>query len=847
MAIPQSKNSNGKNQANSNARFRQRKISVKQPLTIYKQKDLPATDLANELEPSQVHHLNNSGNQQRDLHSFETGVDKSEEDEVHLQQVINAAQKALLNSKDDKKDVYIPTPDASRLWSEASKFYYDHDFVEPEAYIKYSAQVEDTVGVEYNIDEVDEEFLTKTLNVKYPTKKNEPKCSESEFEIILDRLERIIEEKQPFLSMDPTNILSYKELSTYILEEVKSSSKNNPYVQSGANLKYISSTTLKERLSKELSFEPFTTFFDKYPFNDNDNKKSPRSISKLLDLFGEPVYNHWKERKIERKGKSVFPTLKFEDPNANEKDNDNDPYICFRRREFRQARKTRRADNLGIEKIRLLQKSLHRARDIMFNVSQREIMKLQQYQSEYKVFKLRCEAKTLKRNQNVLGDDHLFYPHKKKKIIRIKEEEEEREREEKEKEKIRRERKYKEAKDLQRLSNQTSQNIQTDNGSSSTQPYIKLPQSKIPDMDLVTVSLVLKEKQDTIRRAVLEKLRKRKELDKNFVNLTDDPYQPYFDISTNYKIQDNDLRHIPYSSISSSSLHQMNTSNILNETLKNYLEDGKKPLPGVRTFNGKSGELIPSSPFPHLNTLLNDHILKDVSSQGGYIEEFLKNIESDNYNVYVNGFENKVKKNDDINETNISDPLFRIRRRVGRFNRNFIDRRIKNNNEEFNKFIDEEKKEIEKENHDVYHNESDSLKRLKSNWKFDNESDEYNNHINSPFSMDPSRLNSISDETQSIRFGSMLLSKSYELLRESVHQRQQAYIQQARMRALQQQQQQQLRNKNAQSSQSQSQSSQSSSQPSTSSSQIKNPSSQKLPSRSMGNAISSGSGGNKST
>lgn len=836
MAIPQLKNSNGKNQANSNARFRQRKISVKQPLTIYKQKDLPANDLTNELEPSQVHHLNNNGNQQRDLHSFETGVDKSEEDEVHLQQVINAAQKALLNSKDDKKDdkkdVYIPTPDASRLWTEASKFYYDHDFIEPEAYIKYSAQVEDTIGVEYNIDETDEEFLNKVLNAKYPTKKNEAKCSELEFEIILDRLERIIEEKQPFLSMDPTNILSYKELSSYILEEVKSSNKNNPYIQSGTNLKYISSTTLKERLSKELNFEPFTTFFDKYPFNNDNDKKSPRSISKLLELFGEPIYNHWKERKIERKGKSVFPTLKFEDPNANEKDNDNDPYICFRRREFRQARKTRRADNLGIEKIRLLQKSLHRARDIMFNVSQREIMKLQQYQSEFKVFKLRCEAKTLKRNQNVLGDDHLFYPHKKKKIIRIKEEEEEREREEKEKEKIRRERKYKEAKDLQRLSSQTSQNIQTDNGSSSTQPYIKLPQSKIPDMDLVTVSLVLKEKQDTIRRAVLEKLRKRKELDKNFINLTDDPYQPYFDISTNYKLQNNELRHIPYSSISSSSLHQMNTSNILNETLKNYLEDGKKPLPGVRTFNGKNGELIPSSPFPHLNTLLNDHISKDIS-QGGYIEEFLKNIESDNYNVYVNGFENKVKKDDDINETNISDPLFRIRRRVGRLNRNFIDRRIKNN-ESFKNFMDEEKKEIEKENQQVYENQSDSLKRLKSNWKFDNETNEYDNSITSPFSMDPSRLNSISDETQSIRFGSMLLSKSYELLRESVHQRQQAYIQQARMRALQQQQQQQLRNKNAQSSLT---SSSSSTQPSSSSSS-------KLP-RSL--PISSGSGGNKST
>ena len=80
-----------------------------------------------------------------------------------------------------------------------------------------------------------------------------------------------------------------------------------------------------------------------------------RPIPKLFELFGRPVYDHWKERKIERKGKTIQPTLKFEDPNSNEKENDNDPYICFRRREFRQARKTRRADTIGAERIRLMQ------------------------------------------------------------------------------------------------------------------------------------------------------------------------------------------------------------------------------------------------------------------------------------------------------------------------------------------------------------------------------------------------------------------------------------------------------------------------------------------------------------
>ena len=127
--------------------------------------------------------------------------------------------------------------------------------------------------------------------------------------------------------------------------------------------------------------------------------------------------------KIERKGKTIQPTLKFEDPNSNEKENDNDPYICFRRREFRQARKTRRADTIGAERIRLMQKSLHRARDLIMSVSEREILKLDNFQAEHELFKARCATKACKRELNIKGDEYLFFPHKKKKIVRTEDEE----------------------------------------------------------------------------------------------------------------------------------------------------------------------------------------------------------------------------------------------------------------------------------------------------------------------------------------------------------------------------------------------------------------------------------------
>lgn len=800
------------------ARFRQRKISVKVALPIYNQKDLTGGEA--ELEPSQLHHLNAGSSQQpRDMHSIETGVDKNEEDEVHLQQVINAAQRVLLGSLKDEKDksnssVYIPTPDASKLWKEASKYYNDNTFVEPESYIKFSATVEDTLGVEYNMDEEDDEFFKNVLLKEYPkpSKKTDKKkdssaddtrpCSEIELEIVLDKFEKTIEEKQPFLSMDPSNILPYSELTSYILEDFNSKgNKEYPYLQPGPSLNYMSTSTLRENLSKELNYEPFITLFDKNP-RDTSSTLQTRSIPVLMQLFGLPIYEHWKKRKLERKGKQVTPQLKFEDPNANEKDNDNDPYICFRRREFRQARKTRRADNLGAERIRLLQKSLRKARELVFSVCKRELLKLELWNSESEVFKSRCETKNVKRIAGVKGDDHLFYPHKRRKLPKIETEEDDLEAPAS---KVRKERKktaeLEASASLSTKDKQVTGQVQPE--ASTNQPYVKLPPSKIPDLDLVTVNLVLKEKNETIKRAVLEKLRKRKEHDRGYVNITYDPYQPYFNLTTNGLNPHLELSHVPYSSIAASNYHQVNTTNVISDSLKKLLEDAKKPLPGMKTFRGSNGELVPSKPFPHLQTLLDDHINSKNNSEG-YIAHILNSIQNNDFSSYTEGY--RKKDAEDEENAKCSAPIFRMRRRQGRANQQFIDRRglMRRPDAEIDSWLNESDLTNETSDEDMmdadgaksleteaspvlnaYDSKADAIKRLDSRWQFDNDYTEADKGIRVPFSLDPSRLNCISDDTQSIRFGSMLLSKSYDLLRESAHQRQ-LLMQQARMRALQQ-------------------------------------------------------------
>lgn len=787
--------------------MRQRKISVKAPLPIYNQNEFAGNDL--EVEPLLLSHLG-SNQQARDSPAVETGVDKNEEDEVHLRQVINAAQQALQGSDKDKSNaassVYIPTPDASRLWPIAHKYYNDSVFVEPDSYIKFSATVEDTLGIEYNMDEVDEEFFKNTLVKEYPkeSKSNtnggdasattngaasddSRPCSELEFEAICDKFEKTIEAKQPFLSMDPSTILSYKELHHIILQELNSASTADPYAQSGADPKYISTSSLKEKLSKELNFKPFVTTFDK----EQESTNNIRSISKLLELFGEPVYNHWKARKIERKGISIAPSLKFEDPSATEKDNDNDPYICFRRREFRQARKTRRADNLGAERIRSLHRSLKRARELVLNVCQRELLKLQSWESEQHIFKLRSEAKSVKRLVGIKGDDHLFYPHKRKKIVVVEpvdDGETDSYRVKREKKRPQEPSSYIPAQSKEPRLFATP--LQPE--ASSTQPYVKLPPSKIPDLDLVSVSSILQEKNEALKRAVAEKLRKRKELDRGWVNISYDPHQPFFTFATNTSNKDIELSHIPYSSVAANFLHQFNTSNVISDQLKRALEDTKRPLPGTKTFSGSNGEMVNSKPFPQLQTLLSKHLNNRENGSQGYIAQLLANIENHDFSSYTNGF-GDVKDSSDTEE--VSGPMFRLRKRGGRANQVFVDRRglFQRPTKEIDEWLStppdlednkpDETDEAKPLNKDAYLNKKDAVSRLDSQWRFSDDFPEYDAGIMQPFSLEPSRLNYISDDTQSIRFGSMLLSKSYDLLRESAHSRLSAI--QARMRAYQ--------------------------------------------------------------
>lgn len=743
------------------ARFRQRKILVRQPLAIYKQKELLVQN-DSELEHSHINHLLLGATLEKNRETIETGVDKNEEDEVHLQQVIHAAQRALLlNSQENT--VYIPTPDALKIWPEASKYYSDQHYVEPEAYVKYSATVEDTVGLMYCMDEEDETFL----KLLAPPKRGVAACTELEFETVCDHLERAIEQKQPFLSMDPLNILLYDELKLAILNQ-----------QELGNI--------KDKLAKELKYHPFITIFDKHHENPEAMER-PRAIGELLKLYGPQIYEFWKQRKIKRGGKLIHPKLKFEDPHAPERDNDNDPYVCFRRREFRQARKTRRADTLGAERLRHMQRLLQTARELVLSVAKRELLKLDLYRAEATVFKDRVAAKLAKRAANISGDEHLFYPAKRPKIV-VKVEDDERD--------------GRRRRDAAKLANGLVSGLGAAGGglgslapglakserptppalSLTSQPYVKLPPAKIPDMDLVSVLRVLREKHDTIERAVAEKLRKRREQDRGYVNLTDDPRQPYFTVTSHPELAE-EVTHIPYSLIAAAAYHDINTTHYANDTLKRMVDEGKKPLPGVKTI--KNGVVVPTAPFPLEVTPPLAPVVDQL-----YISQFLNNVDTNNFGAYLVGYSDQWRQQqraapDQALAPPISaHPFMRLRKRQGRLGV-FVDRRGQVPFADADALVGSDANDDSDGGNNVY-NAGDVAKRAALRWLFDTDMAEDQLGELSPFGLDPLRLNCILDDTQLIRFGLMLLLKLYGLLNELVHQRQQMYLQQARLRALQQ-------------------------------------------------------------
>lgn len=126
--------------------------------------------------------------------------------------------------------------------------------------------------------------------------------------------------------------------------------------------------------------------------------------------FVEPIYDHWTKRKQDRKGNSIIPELKYEEILKNEVD----PYVCFRRRETKPIRKTRRTDQQSLERLRKLRSEMEMARNLLEMVLRREKIRKEGLVLDHTVFDKKCKLREYQKTLGIKEDEDLLMPSKKK-------------------------------------------------------------------------------------------------------------------------------------------------------------------------------------------------------------------------------------------------------------------------------------------------------------------------------------------------------------------------------------------------------------------------------------------------
>ncbi|TFY75117.1 hypothetical protein EWM64_g8894, partial [Hericium alpestre] len=343
------------------------------------------------------------------------GVDAEDANEHHLQAVLTAAshrqhasalRATRITTEEVKQDVFIPIPDSTGLIEGYEEFYPPGRWKDPVSYIKTSETVEEAIkdglanSFSYFMDERDLEWLEKNneeargegtsaqgavstsgtttrsgmssrsakAKGKEPDVPQPVAMSEDELELVMGLFEKVTHEKTEFLHHG---------------------------LESGA------------------PFPPFSDYQDTFAAPLPADTFAAYSVPSWVPApsqmlrFAKVVYPYWKERRIERKGHRIIPTV-----NLDEQDAKNESYICFRRRDVKTMRKTRASQASSSEKLMRLQSELATAYEMARTMLARETLKREAAQQQLAVWNKREDMVSLKRKFPSLGvkeDEELFY------------------------------------------------------------------------------------------------------------------------------------------------------------------------------------------------------------------------------------------------------------------------------------------------------------------------------------------------------------------------------------------------------------------------------------------------------
>jgi len=237
------------------------------------------------------------------------------------------------------------------------------------------------------------------------------------------------------------------------------------------------------------------TAAEQTPFAAVDNTVVPYDVmvpglnhvaSASVMQHAKAIYEYWKSRRQEMGNKPIHPTLKFE---THQETDDADPYVCFRRREARQTRKTRARDNKIAETLKRLRRELEDGRQLVLLSAEREMMKRELLYADRAVFEERARLKQMKVKLGLKDGDEDLINQKPQK------------------------RRAPEAPVIQRPP-----------GTHMRMPV--RPDGRTVDSDLVLLSDRRAEKENEFRADIEMKVQNHRKWNQNYIDLTRDPLSP---------------------------------------------------------------------------------------------------------------------------------------------------------------------------------------------------------------------------------------------------------------------------------------------------------------------------------
>ncbi|CAB4380416.1 unnamed protein product [Rhizophagus irregularis] len=136
----------------------------------------------------------------------------------------------------------------------------------------------------------------------------------------------------------------------------------------------------------------------------------------VLKSEAEKVYSYWKNKRWDRlKQYQKVGPLMFEIKTQEGKDEEDHPWTCFRRRELKPIRRTRRTETASFDKLRKIRKDINSGRQIMAHVTMREKTKKQKIELDRKIFEKECTARELRKKLGIRNEISHEQPKKSRK------------------------------------------------------------------------------------------------------------------------------------------------------------------------------------------------------------------------------------------------------------------------------------------------------------------------------------------------------------------------------------------------------------------------------------------------